>query len=121
MKLVKMAAVSLENEMDLVLAHKKSMRLAELAGLSLPAQTTFATAVAEIARETLDGKGKARLNLGVEKRELDNYIVASIEDTNPNLPHSPGSANARKLISLYEITHSGNSITMSLFYLIPTG
>ena len=37
--------VRLENEMDLILAHKRSMKLAELAGLSLSAQTTFATAV----------------------------------------------------------------------------
>ncbi|RYF52810.1 MAG: sensor histidine kinase, partial [Cytophagaceae bacterium] len=40
--------VSLENEMDLILSHKRAMKLAELAGLSLASQTTFATAVAEV-------------------------------------------------------------------------
>ncbi len=42
--------VTLENEMDLMLAYKKSMKLAELCGLSVLLQTSFATAVSEIAR-----------------------------------------------------------------------
>ena len=33
------AKVILENEMDLILVHRRSMKLAELAGLSLSAQT----------------------------------------------------------------------------------
>ena len=42
--------INLENEMDLILAHKRSMKLAELCGLSVLVQTSFATAVSEIAR-----------------------------------------------------------------------
>ena len=37
--------ITLDNEMDLILAHKRSMKIAEFADLSLSAQTTFATAV----------------------------------------------------------------------------
>ena len=50
--------VELENEMDLIVAHKRSMRLAELAGLSLAAQTTFATAVSEVARYAMEQGAK---------------------------------------------------------------
>ncbi len=42
--------INLENEMDLILSHKRSMKLAELCGLSVLVQTSFATAVSEIAR-----------------------------------------------------------------------
>lgn len=42
--------IELENEMDLILIHKRSMKLAELCGLSVLKQTAFATAVSEIAR-----------------------------------------------------------------------
>jgi hypothetical protein len=48
--------VTLENEMDLILAHRRSMKLGEMAGLSLQAQTTFATAVSEISRTAIDGR-----------------------------------------------------------------
>ena len=74
-----LAKVTLENEMDLVLAHKRSMKLAEIAGLSLPAQTTFATAVSEVARNTIDNGKNGCLTLGIsdEKRRS---IVACIED-----------------------------------------
>ncbi|WP_018342582.1 PAS domain-containing sensor histidine kinase [Cytophaga aurantiaca] len=42
--------INLENEMDLILSHKRSMKLAELCGLSVLTQTSFATAVSEISR-----------------------------------------------------------------------
>lgn len=51
--------IKLENEMDLILAHKRSMKIAELCGLSLSIQTSFATAVSEIARISL-GKKKSK-------------------------------------------------------------
>ena len=55
--------VALENEMDLILAHKQTMRLAELAGLSLSAQTTFATAVSEVSRSAIGRENDAHLTL----------------------------------------------------------
>ena len=42
--------INLDNEMDLIIVHKRTMRLAELCGLSIASQTTFATAVSEVAR-----------------------------------------------------------------------
>jgi len=48
--------IDLENEMDLILAHKRSMKLAELCGLSILVQTSFATAVSEVSRYVIDDK-----------------------------------------------------------------
>ena len=74
------ARVTLENEMDLILAHRRSMRLGELAGLSLPAQTSFATAVSEVARNTIEHAETGCLVLQVHIDSREKYIVACIND-----------------------------------------
>ena len=48
--MIEIVKINLENEMDLILSHKRSMKLAELCGLSVLVQTSFATAVSEISR-----------------------------------------------------------------------
>ena len=74
--------VNLENEMDLILAHKRTMKLAELCGLSLPVQTTFATAVSEIARCAIDQGKQAYLQLSIQFiRAARKEIQAVISDT----------------------------------------
>jgi light-regulated signal transduction histidine kinase (bacteriophytochrome) len=68
--------INLENEMDLILAHKRSMKLAELCGLSVLVQTSFATAVSEISRCVIgSAHNKSSLSLRVNtlansKKEL---------------------------------------------------
>ena len=80
------AVIKLENEMDLILAHKRSMKLAEMCGLSLSVQTSFATAVSEIARMAL-GKKKSKnavlsLNISVnnQKKDLLAIIILAKEE-----------------------------------------
>ena len=75
-----LARVTLQNEMDLILAHKRSMRMAELAGLSLSAQTTFATAVSEVSRHAIESEKGGCLILSVETDSRDKYIVACLQD-----------------------------------------
>ena len=59
--------INLDNELDLILAHKRSMKLAELCGLSVLTQTSFATAVSEISRCVIGEKNShSSLVLGVE-------------------------------------------------------
>ena len=55
--------VALENEMDLILVNKQSMRIAEMTGVSISGQTTFATAVSEISRTAIDRSAHAVLSL----------------------------------------------------------
>ncbi|HEX8516682.1 MAG TPA: ATP-binding protein [Bacteroidia bacterium] len=74
--------INLDNEMDLILAHKRTLKIAELCGLGLPAQTTFATAVSEIARCAISVGEKSYLTLGINTIRLNKKeIVASIFDT----------------------------------------
>lgn len=58
--------ISLDNDMDLILAHKRAMKLAELCGLIMSSQTRFATAVSEIARCSIANGEDSRLVLGIE-------------------------------------------------------
>jgi hypothetical protein len=57
--------INLENEMDLILANRRTMKLAELCGLSLTVQTALATAVSEIARCALSKSKSTFLHLGI--------------------------------------------------------
>jgi signal transduction histidine kinase len=72
--------VTLENEMDLMLAYKKSMKLAELCGLSVLLQTSFATAVSEVVRCVIrEKKDPSVLKLKVDSlRTNKKDLVASI-------------------------------------------
>lgn len=114
-----LARVSLENEMDLILVHKRSMKLAELAGLSLPAQTTFATAASEIARDIIDRGKSGSLSLRVENERKDNYIVACLKDevAETGKPNE-GLEYAKRLVNKYNVLTSGNETTIELFYYI---
>lgn len=65
--MIEIVSISLENEMDLILAHKRSMKLGELCGLSVLLQTSFATAVSEISRCFIGDKyTKSTLYLGLK-------------------------------------------------------
>ncbi len=70
--------ISLENEMDLVLAHRRSMKVAEQLGLSAATQTTFATAVSEIARTIIEHTNNGTLAIGIEQNKQRYSLIAII-------------------------------------------
>lgn len=75
--------VNLENEMDLILAHKRAMKLSELTGFSLIQQTSIATAVSEIARCAIDHGRNACLILGVDiasGKKMYRAVISDVAD-----------------------------------------
>lgn len=73
--------INLDNEMDLILAHKRSMKIAELCGLPSSAQTRFSTAVSEIARCSIANGKQSVLVLGINViRPTQKEILAVITD-----------------------------------------
>jgi signal transduction histidine kinase len=76
--MIEIINISLENEMDLVLAHKRSMKVAEKVGLTTATQTTFATAVSEIARTVIEHTDKGMLYLGLEQNKTRYSLVALV-------------------------------------------
>lgn len=114
-----LARVIMQNEMDLILAHKRSMKLAELAGLSLPAQTTFATAVSEVSRHTIESEKGGCLILSVELDGADKYIVACLQNeeiSNPKV--NQGLQYAKRLVNKYNVSADGKETSIQLFYYI---
>ena len=119
MKLDELVRVTLQNEMDLILAHRRSMRLAELAGLSLSAQTTFATAVSEVARSTIEHGKNGCLILNVSNAQREKYLVARITEDDQRVKTNEGLEYAKRLVNKYNITTSGNETSIELYYHIP--
>jgi len=112
--------ITLENEFDLILAHKRSMKLGELAGLTLSAQTTFATAVSELARWALE-KGKIScMLLFVDNSPPNSYLVASVTNDEPVAENKLGGLEyAKRLVSKYQLSQKGKEAKIELFYAIP--
>jgi len=70
--------LNLENEMDLVLVHKRSIRLGELLNLSVSSQTSFTTALSECCREVIEKTGSGLLIVQLEKEDNKYYLSAMI-------------------------------------------
>jgi PAS domain S-box-containing protein len=120
MKTQELIRVTLQNEMDLILAHKRSMRLAELAGLSLSAQTTFATAVSEVSRNTIEHGKNGCLVLSVSNAQREKYIIARITDEEQQHQHYEGLEFAKRLVNKYNISTTGKETSIELYYYIPS-
>jgi signal transduction histidine kinase len=76
--MIEIVSISLENEMDLVLAHKRTMKFAEKIGLTTATQTTFATAVSEIARVVIEQTDSGLLLLGLEQNKQRYALMAAV-------------------------------------------
>lgn len=119
MKLQEVARVTLQTEMDLIIAHRRSMKLAELAGLSLSAQTTFATAVSEVSRNTIEHGKNGCLILCFSTAANSKFIVAKVTDEEQTPRQNEGLEYAKRLVNKYNITTSGNETAIELYYAAP--
>jgi PAS domain-containing protein len=113
------ASVTLENEMDLILAHKRTMRLAELSGLSLSAQTTFATAVSEVSRIIIEGGRNGSLVLCIENEPLEKNIIARLKGANLSVEKvKKGLEYAKRLVNNCTVSMQGHETSIELYYYI---
>ena len=76
--MINVVEISLENEMDLVLAHRRTMKVAEKLGLTVATQTTFATAVSEISRTVIEHTDDGVLTIGLEQNKLRFALKSTI-------------------------------------------
>jgi signal transduction histidine kinase len=94
--------LSLENEMDLVLGHKRSIRLGEMLSLSLSSQTAFTTAISECCREVIEKTGNGLLIIQIAKESDKFFLIATIRYKD-NGNHKPSRHNpleyAKRLVS----------------------
>lgn len=107
--------VKLENEMDLILAHKRAMKLCEMTGYSLLVQTSIATAISEIARCAIEYGREAVLCLGIEAQGAKKYFKAVIRDkTDFSLRCTEACSFAKRLVDDLEITRNSKEISITL-------
>src|SRR5688572_4152672 len=107
--------VRLENDMDLILAHKRAMKLCELTGFSLMTQTSIATAISEIARCAIEYGKSAELSLGIELVSNKKFIKAIIRDkTDFTSRCTEASQYAKRLVDDIEIIRSPKELQIIL-------
>ncbi len=113
--------VSVENELDLTLAYKKSIKAAELLGLSLSTQTAFATAVSEVCREIIDKTHDGLVIVQVHTEKDRFFLVAEIMYT--EVPDTgslqEGLLYAQKLVPVFEHRVSGGKGNIMLKLSVP--
>ena len=107
--------VKLENEMDLILAHKRAMKLCEMTGYSLLVQTSIATAISEIARCAIEYGREAVLVLGIESQGARKFFKAVIRDTTDfSLRCTEACSFAKRLVDNLEIARNSKEISITL-------
>ncbi len=79
--------LDINNEMDIMLAHKRGMQLAKFLGINLSEQTRFATAVSEICRNSLEFASKASIQFSVLKATDKFALIAVVKDGGKGIAH----------------------------------
>lgn len=107
--------IYLENEMDLILAHKRSMKLADFNGLSLSAQTSFGTAVSEVCRHVMVKNSSITVSLAIDHTKGRNIIIAQVLHTKKDIAvDDEALVYAGKLVDAVVISKLKNSYAVKL-------
>jgi signal transduction histidine kinase len=122
-------SVEINNEMDIMLAHRRGMQFAKLVEIGLSEQTRFATAVSEICRNSLEYACEAAISFSITALSDTNFLSAVIKDKGNGIPHLPqvlerrpeeykgrglGIVYARKLVDSFRITSNPNGTAVYL-------
>lgn len=109
--MITIVTISLENEMDLVLAHKKSIAVAGKLGLTIATQTTFGTAVSEISRTVIEHTDTGVLEIGLEINGGRYSLKATIscDDCVGFNSYDTGFYYAQKLVPEFSLTEEPGS------------
>lgn len=102
--MLELITLTLENEMDLVLAQKKASKLSEILKLSLSTQATFVTAIAELSRVVIDFTDTGILSLGLVQN-ANRYTLSGIiqyDDIKGSAITEESFFYAKKLVPLFQ-------------------
>ena len=106
--MIEVIQINLENEMDISLAHQKTLKIADLLNLSMSARTTFATTVSEVTRVVIEYTDNGILSLGFIETDRRFQLVACITYLNNLYPLNTEKFHyARKLVPILDISEQG--------------
>ncbi|SEM77776.1 Signal transduction histidine kinase [Mucilaginibacter gossypiicola] len=114
--MTEVVSISLENEMDLVLAHKRSMKVAEKLGLTVATQTTFATAVSEVARAVIEYTDNGTLTIGIEQNKTRYALKANVTFNSEIklIAGDEGFYYAQKLVPEFELSGENGAYVIDM-------
>jgi signal transduction histidine kinase len=110
--------IRVETNADVVLVRQRAQAIAELAGFDAIKQTSFATALSEIARNALQFAKRGRVDFTIENKGSQRFLTATVTDGGPGIREvvanggswdraikfgGHGIASARKLVKLFSI------------------
>lgn len=108
--------------MDLMLAHKRAMRLCEMTGMSVIVQTTVATAISEVARGAIEHGRQAELILAIDQEIGKKYLKAVVRDSVDFITKSADAmAYARRLNHNLEVIKMPPAYRVILKYALAYG
>lgn len=126
--------LEIQNEMDIMLAHRRGMQFAKFSGISFSEQTRFATAVSEICRNCLEYAMKGSITFSVIKTDKTAFLIAIIKDEGKGITNLPailernpqlhkgrglGIVYARRLSDQFKITSTSKGTTVYIQKNIP--
>ena len=76
--MIRLAEVTLENEMDVVLSGQKFLKITELLHLNLSTRSTFASAVSEVVRVMTEHTDNGVLQLGIAEQDRRQKLICKI-------------------------------------------
>jgi signal transduction histidine kinase len=132
---IEIAKIAIDNEMDIVLAHRRAMQILRFSGINISEQTRFATAVSEICRNALEfcKAGEITFNI-VATQDRFNKIQALVTDCGPGIKDlqqilsrnvqelrgkGRGIVFSKKLVDEFRITSNSKGTTVDLAMHIP--
>ncbi|MCD0488177.1 HAMP domain-containing histidine kinase [Pedobacter sp. MC2016-14] len=102
--MIKLAEVSLESEMDIILCSQKFLKITEILHLSLSTKSTFASAISEVARVMTDHTDNGILSVGINEDKGKFKLICEVtypglESTiDPELFHF-----AKRLVPVFDV------------------
>lgn len=115
-------SVKLENEMDVILAHKRAMKLVELSGCSLVTQTSIATAISEISRCAIEHGENAAATFFIESTGGRKFFRTEIVDpVNFTEKNSEAVIYARRLVGDVQVIRRQKEFVVVLRFTLNFG
>ena len=118
--MIRLAEVTLENEMDVVLSGQKFLKIAELLHLNLSTRSTFASAVSEVVRVMTEHTDHGVLVLGIEEKDRRHKLICKICYPASEAPIDPEQfVYAKKLVPFFETYKHDEKISIEFSIGLP--
>jgi signal transduction histidine kinase len=118
--MIRLAEVTLENEMDVVLSGQKFLKITELLHLNLSTRSTFASAVSEVVRVMTEHTDNGILHLGIEEKDRRHKLICKICYPAEEAAIDPEQfMYAKKLVPFFETFTAGEKITIEFSIGLP--